>query len=295
MLAYKNCSEVDFDKVYRAFKIGFSDYVIQIEMPKELFTKRFFGPEGNRIEHSFIALDGEEPVGLIMGGIKTYEGIKTIRCGTMCIHPEYRGKGISQELFKRHKSLAKEMECQQMFLEVIVGNDRAINFYKRNGYEKIYDLSYFTYKVCEKEESVNLESLTNRLENRCIQGGTFKELSFGEISTLQSEVLNTHINWQNDFDYIEKLEGMSHFGVLKNNELISAMTVSPTGKIYFLWTKPSERNQSLASGMLAEVLKRIDLKALSISCPNNGNLVGFLRHLGFEKDKISQYEMYLWF
>lgn len=283
MITYKNCSEVDFDKVYRAFKIGFSDYVIQIEMPKELFEKRFFGPEGNSVEHSFIALDGEEPVGVILGGIKTYEGVKTIRCGTMCIHPEYRGKGLSQELFSRHKKLAKEMDCKQMFLEVIVGNDRAINFYKKKGYEKIYDLSYFTYKFEENRENFK-SSMTEAVT----------ELTFNELAELKNEFGNTHINWQNDFDYFEKVDGMTHYGIVKNNEIISAVAVGPNGKIYFIWTKPSERNKSLATGMLAEVKKKHDLKAYSISCPNNGNLVGYLKHLGFEKDQIMQYEMYLW-
>ena len=38
-----------------------------------------------------------------------------------------------------------------MFLEVIVGNDRAISFYRKKGYEKVYNLFYYyhnkTYEI----------------------------------------------------------------------------------------------------------------------------------------------------
>ncbi|PGZ06934.1 GNAT family N-acetyltransferase, partial [Bacillus cereus] len=143
MIQYKRCSEVSIDLVYKAFKDGFSDYIIKMEVSKEDFIKRFFGAEGNSLEHSFLALDGEKSVGLILGGIKVYETINTMRCGTLAVHPEYRGIGVSQKLFELHKEEAIQNGCKQLFLEVIVGNDRAINFYNKLGYEKVYDLSYY--------------------------------------------------------------------------------------------------------------------------------------------------------
>ncbi len=67
--------------MYEAFRDGFSDYIIKMEVSKGDFIKRFFGLEGNSLEHSFLALDGDKPVGVILGGIKDYENIKTMRCG----------------------------------------------------------------------------------------------------------------------------------------------------------------------------------------------------------------------
>ncbi|HDR7489227.1 TPA: GNAT family N-acetyltransferase, partial [Bacillus pacificus] len=141
MIQYKRCSEVNIDLVYGAFRDGFSDYIIKMEVSKEDFIKRFFGAEGNSLEHSFLALDGDKPVGVILSGIKVYESIKTMRCGTLAVHPNYRGIGVSQKLFELHKEEAIQNECKQLFLEVIVGNDRAIRFYNKLGYEKVYDLS----------------------------------------------------------------------------------------------------------------------------------------------------------
>ncbi|MED2151122.1 GNAT family N-acetyltransferase, partial [Bacillus thuringiensis] len=35
MIQYKRCSEVNIDLVYEAFKDGFSDYIIKMEVSKE--------------------------------------------------------------------------------------------------------------------------------------------------------------------------------------------------------------------------------------------------------------------
>ena len=41
MIQYKRCSEVNIDLVYEAFRDGFSDYIIKMEVSKEDFIKRF--------------------------------------------------------------------------------------------------------------------------------------------------------------------------------------------------------------------------------------------------------------
>ena len=127
MIQYKRCSDVNIDLVYEAFKVGFSDYIIKMEVSKGILYN-VFGPEGNLLEHSFLALEEGKPVGVILGGIKDYESIKTMRCGTLAVHPNYRGIGVSQKLFELHKEEAIQHGCKQLFLEVIVGNDRAIHF-----------------------------------------------------------------------------------------------------------------------------------------------------------------------
>ncbi|MDE7546259.1 GNAT family N-acetyltransferase, partial [Bacillus cereus] len=186
MIQYKRCSEVNIDLVYEAFKDGFSDYIIKMEVSKEDFIKRFFGAEGNSLEHSFLSLEGDKPVGVILGGIKVYENIKTMRCGTLAVHPEFRGIGVSQKLFELHKEEALQNECKQLFLEVIVGNDRAIRFYNKLGYEKVYDLSYY-----------NLKDMTKIMLKEC-KGIEVKQLEFVAFKVEIQKWLHFHINWQND-------------------------------------------------------------------------------------------------
>lgn len=281
MIRYIRCSEVDIQKVYDAFSIGFSDYIIKIQMPKEAFVERFFGPEGNRLETSFIALDNERPVGLVLGGIKNYEGIKTMRCGTMAIDPEYRGTGISLELMKLHREEALNQGCKQLFLEVIVGNDRAINFYKKIGYEKIYDLAYFS--------ADNLEHIKQYSYNNL----DIKEISMDELNSFSEKTSDIHINWQSDIDYIKKLNGQKNYGAFIDNELIGAASVNKNTKLNYLYVNKKDRGKHIGAALISASVKELELNKLSTGFPSNASLTGFLKRMGFKRDNISQYEMYI--
>lgn len=280
-ITFLKCSEVDIDFVYRAFTIGFSDYIVKLEMPKEVFIHNFFGPEGNDLEISYIALHENEPVGLVLSGIKNYENMKTIRCGTLTIHPEYRGTGISQKLMELHKEEALRFNCKQMFLEVIVGNDRAINFYKKLGYEKVYDISYFT----KKDLSVFKNSAPN---SDC----TVSKISFEQFKE-KAQKWDYHINWQNDVEFLEKSPNTVYFGAFICGEFVGATAVNPNGKISFIMVDQTYRRKKIAHALLFNASKELDLHAFSAGFPNNNKVEGFFNSLGFNKEKLSQYEMYL--
>lgn len=281
MINYKRCSEVDMDLVFNAFNIGFSDYVIKIQMPKEAFISRFFGPEGNCIHNSFIALDNDKPIGLVLGGIKEYEGIKTMRCGTMAIDPEYRGQGISYRLMELHREEAVKQGCKQLFLEVIVGNDRAINFYKKLGYEKVYDLYYYTLDDISKLKNIQTSDLN------------IKSINMQELMKVRNCCRDIHINWQNDIDYIEKSENQVTLGAYIGNKLLGAVSANKNTRINFLYIDNSIRGRGIANNLIAEAAKELGLNKMSVGFPNNASLLGYFKHVGFTKDNISQYEMYL--
>lgn len=294
MIRYSNCGDVEFGNVFQAFKIGFSDYIIKLEISEEGFMKRFFGPEGNELNYSFIAFDDEQPIGLILGGIRHFDGQKTLRCGTMCIHPEYRGKGIAKELFELHRQVAVENRCEQMFLEVINGNERAEKFYQSKGYEGIYDISYYTWKSDNNEILQGIDSVKNNSEQNELWSNKVTQITLQDIRKIEDQFSGTHINWQNSLESIEKQDGIFHYGIFKENELISALSIDGNGKIYLIWTKMSERNQGIAKGMLDAAIEQQKLCSLSTGTSNNASLIGFLRRNNFEKGAITQHEMYLW-
>lgn len=282
MYEYKRCSEVSFDDVYKIFKVGFSDYMIKTEFDKDTFKRVFFGVEGNSIDTSFIAFDGQRPIGLILGGIKIYEGIKTLRCGTMCIDPEYRGKGAALKLFELHKSLGEEEGCRQLFLEVIASNDRAVNFYKKVGYEKVYDLKYFNIK-----ENPNFRPCASSEIN-------IKEIDFKQFKSFYEKIEGFHINWQNDIDYIEKLSGNRSYAAIKDGEILGVLNILKSGRMNFIYVNRDSRLMGIASGMLHNTISELELelKGLNVCTTNNAFIEGFLNKTGFVKDKLSQYEMY---
>lgn len=280
MVIYKRCSEVSFDDVFEAFSQGFADYIIKLSMEKDFFRGRFFGVEGNSLEHSFIAYDDEKPIGVVLGGIKEYEGIKTIRCGTLAVVSDYRGMGISQKLMELHKNEAIAEGCKQLFLEVIVGNDRAINFYNKLGYEKAYDLYYYTLKD------------TFSLTNECKLNLEIKNIGIDELRSIRKECSGVHINWQNDMDYIEMSDGQITLGAFIDNRLIGAISVNKNTRINFIYVNNSFRHKGIGTNLILKAVKELNLSKITAGIPNNASIYGFLSHLGFERDKLSQYEMY---
>lgn len=262
-----SCNEVSFDHVYQVFKEGFSDYMIQIDITQEKFKEHFFGPEGNRLIFSYIAYEHDKPVGLVLGGCKTYEGILTLRCGTMCVVPEYRGRGIARELITKHEKLAKELGCKQLFLECINGNDRALNFYAMFGYQVIYQLKYYTLNKHKPNKAEVVE-------------GDFIEYKD------YREYVEGHVNWQNELWYLEAIKPSVKY--IKVHDEIVAMMVHRGPRVCYLHVKKHYR----LNGYGRTLIESLSDKQLKISFPSQGGLEGFLNHIGFEEDKISQVEMY---
>lgn len=275
---YQKCSDVEDRFIYQAFMDGFSDYMVKFQFSLEDFLARFFGPEGNKRAISFIAFDQEQPVGLVLGGIKNYESIKTMRCGTLAIHPDYRGKKISHRLMELHKDEAIKNGCKQLFLEVIAGNDRAIKFYKRLGYEKIYDLVYYM-----NNELGQLES-NSGLEVRKLGFADFKQ---------GVEKWNYHINWQNDLEFIAQIPTTHYYGVFENGQLAGALSIGPSGNISYLMVDKSYRGRGIGTQLLQTSIKDLKLTKMSTGFPNNSLLEGFFKKHGFTKGLLKQYEMYM--
>ncbi len=274
MIEYKKCSEVNKDQIFEAFKEGFSDYMIKFDITSEKFFNLFFPIEGNSFEHSHIAIDNQVPIGLVLGGIRTYDGLKTIRCGTMCVIPNYRGKGVSQKLIELHESTARENECDQMFLECIVGNDRALKFYRNNNYYKVYDLLYFS-----KKGYSNLDSPSEK---------KVEEIDMNSLKKLRQS-LDTHINWQNEMEVLEQLDP-DLYGIKEKGKLVAAIATR-NKRINFLYVKKEYRNRGFARALIKRTIVSPDDK-ITANFTNNASLEGYYRHLGFSSDPINQVEMY---
>lgn len=281
MFKYKRCTEAGSDAIYEAFTAGFSDYIIKIDMSQDDFQKHFFGPEGNSHEYSVIAFDDRKPVGLILGGIKIYEGLKTLRCGALCVIPDHRGTEVSHKLFELHKEIAQENGCSQLFLEVIAGNERAINFYRKKGYEKVYDLVYYSHS---DPPAINTDLPS---------GFTVKRTDIDALRNFRREIRNIHINWQNDFDYTRHFAEQVYYGVFKGSNMAGGLSIHPAGRVNFLWVDPVLRNKGIGRGLISHAVRELGLKKLAISFPENPSLTGFVKRLGFVKEPITQYEMYL--
>lgn len=279
MIKYKCCSDVRMEDIYKAFALGFSDYVIPMTLSLEDFSARFFGPEGNKHDYSYIAYDENEPVGLILGGIRIFDHIKTMRCGTLCVGPSFRGAKVSHKLMELHMKAAESEGCRQLFLEVIKTNERAVNFYKHLGYSPVYSLKYYSAKP---------ELL--KAYPKCDYSIVESELD--RASQYRSRLKDIHINWQSETESFETSSKHAFFFAKDNDKEIGYIAMSPTGKIEQLYVEPAYRNKGTATRLITAAAGKQGVEKVTICISSNSMYEGFLRKQQFAKDPIEQFEMY---
>ncbi len=282
-IQYLRGTECGMDALFAAFQTGFSDYTIQFHLTKEQFADHFFGEEGNALEYSFVALREDEPIGLVLGGIKEYEGIRTMRCGALAVRPGERRAGVAVRMMELHRDEAVRQGCRQLYLEVISGNDRAVAFYDKQGYAKGYDLSYFSLRD------------GSYLGSRVDEENVAISVSPIDVETFETWVQSRryfHLNWQNDLDYLRLSGGYVYYGAFLDGELIGVLGMVRSGRISVLLVDLRFRDRGAAKLLISTAVRDLGLTKLSVSLANNALMEGFLQHLGFSRDSLSQYELY---
>ena len=88
----------------------------------------------DKIRHVVVAYAGGEAVGC--GAIKEYEsGVAEIK--RMFVRPEYRGRGVAEQILTELETWASELNYYECILETGVKQPEAIRLYQKSGYEKI--------------------------------------------------------------------------------------------------------------------------------------------------------------
>lgn len=280
MYEIKKCSEISDSIIFKAFTDGFADYMIQVKIDEDFFISRFFGPEGNDRELSYIAFKENMPVGITLGGIKVGENFKTLRCGGMSLIPSERGSGLAKTLMEFLEKKAIEIGCKQLFLEVIDGNDRAVNFYKKIGYEKVYNLTYRKWEL-KRENPIDENSLKNKVE----------VMTFEDIYSLR-EMDYSHLPWQGDFPYFKSLP-CNYYGIRENGNVVAGI-VATEKRIFYLWVHPKYRKKGYAKALLYRIITDLTPEELNVTYSNNSQAHTFTNYFKMKLELISQLEMYKW-
>jgi GNAT superfamily N-acetyltransferase len=133
-IIFKKLTECKIEEAITAWNRGFEGYFVQIEMTAETFFQRFVN-EGLSMTMSLVAFDEEEPVAIILNGVRTIEGKKTVWNGGTGVAATYRGKGVSKQLMEETFKLYADEGIEVATLEAIKENERAIRLYQKYGYE----------------------------------------------------------------------------------------------------------------------------------------------------------------
>lgn len=88
---------------------------------------------------SIIAYVDSKPAGLTNSfyGFSTFAARKLVNIHDVTVLPEYRGMGLSTKMLAHVESIAIENDCCKLTLEVLAGNQIAMNAYKKLGFKGI--------------------------------------------------------------------------------------------------------------------------------------------------------------
>lgn len=86
--------------------------------------------------YSVIALDGEQPVGLVncIEGFSTFACRPLVNVHDVAVLASHRGRGIAEQMLREAERIAIERGAVKMTLEVLSGNAPATKLYQRIGY-----------------------------------------------------------------------------------------------------------------------------------------------------------------
>ncbi|WP_455143179.1 ribosomal protein S18-alanine N-acetyltransferase [Candidatus Hodarchaeum mangrovi] len=155
------------------FQLKDLDQVIEInrECLPENYPERFFRTIYSELPSAFIvAKIGEQVIGYTMARVETglshysiFHRGKKGHTVSIAVKPEYRRKGIAKMLLKRSIEAMVEHGVNELFLEVRVSNDAAVNLYKNFGYEILkeirnyyrdYESAYLMAKKVPKDKLI---------------------------------------------------------------------------------------------------------------------------------------------
>lgn len=142
MITIKRMSDCTFAEVTKAWNRGFEGYFIPITMTEEMMLQRLAN-EGCVTSLSVVAFDGDEPIGLVVNGLRTIGGQKVAWNGGTGVATEYRRQGVGRQLMDATLALYREAGVEVATLEAMSQNSKAIALYEQKGYEVIDRLLFW--------------------------------------------------------------------------------------------------------------------------------------------------------
>ena len=239
----KSLQNIAFDKIYEVFRSAFEDY--EMQWNKEQF-RAMLGRRGFVPELSFGSFQGSDIVSFTLNGVGYFNGKRTAYdTGTGTIK-EFRGKGLSTNIFKHSLPFLRKESIEQYLLEVLQHNDKAVSLYQKIGFKINRELNYFgqNSKILDfGSANKNSHYEIKRVDLKAIKALT----SFWDF----------YPSWQNSFESIErKPSDFSILGAFLKGELLGYCAFEAnSGDVTQLAVDKEHRRKGVASALFTEASK----------------------------------------
>lgn len=183
---WQSLANLNLKTMTKLWNDSFEDYATPIELTEEQLQQRIdrlnLSPSA-----SFIAEVNNEQAGIVLYGEELFKGKKTAWIGGMGVIKPLRQHGVGKAMVEKTIEMAKVDGIEQLHLEVIHGNTRALHLYIKTGFELLNEVSIGSLKdqpyfekipqlVVEKtsvmSEHSHTEAMDTVWQNRLQRGDT---------------------------------------------------------------------------------------------------------------------------
>ena len=281
-MEYRTLTNTTTRCMYEAFSQAFSDYQVSVDMPLESF-EIMLKRNGFMPEVSAGAFDNGVLVGLVLNGVREWDGEKTIYDLGTGVIPAYRRKGITEKLLDLVKELCRENNIGVYQLEVIQTNEGAVALYQKQGFQVKRALNCYSLegKLAEPEENAELK--LHRPQ---------------EIEAEQWDILKSFWNyppsWQNGIDAVCAIPDTFGYTLAESDGTLIGYGIvqKANGDIVQLAVDLQHRRKGVATEILLDLQKQSKKSGMTaINVDGRDEAAnGFLKQMGFGVF-VTQYEM----
>lgn len=283
MITLNRLSDCAFQDAVSAWNKGFSRYYMNIQMTIESFLN-LIKSEGVSTDLSILAYHGNEPIGIVLNGIREINGSSIAWNGGTCVAPEFRGKGVGKLMMRETINIYKQNNVDVATLEAVTQNAKAIRLYQKMGYEIIDHL--LTY--ISSESSFQPNPLIGDFSKYNIIKVRPKEIQYVPF-------YNNRVPWQTQWQSVNSGEGLlvldrsgEYIGYALYRKINNHHGSHVSTTLYQCETLQHRNDQqAIAAHLLSQCFspldKRIPRMAINLSDTNHV-VISLLNQAGFRKE-----------
>lgn len=141
MIKIKRLLDCTLTEAVNAWNEGFEGYYFDATTTPDNFIKRMVNEDLSPLL-SIVAFEDNQPIGIVMNGVRDIKGKKVAWNGGTGVAKDFRSKGVGKILMNSTLSILKEEGIDIATLEAISVNTKAISLYKNMGYIVDDDVEY---------------------------------------------------------------------------------------------------------------------------------------------------------
>ena len=254
---------------------GFEDYFIPIHFNPDMFSN-MLRKDGIDLADSRVLVVDDQACGIAL--IARRRGLRASRVAAMGIAKETRGKGAGSWFIKKLIADARKRGDREMALEVIEQNEPAVKLYRKYGFECMRRLVGY----------IHTDRGTAKIESRELD-----RIDLREMGGLISQYGLADLPWQLSGESVTQISPPPYayrhgpaYIVISNPEAEHVV-------IWSLLVEPQARGKGLGTQMLQRVLAHHEGKTWHVPAIFPEELGNVFERAGFEKEKLSQWQMKL--